>query len=327
MKRGQNYEPLVSVIIPVYNTAPYLKKCLRSIIEQTYNNLEILCVDDGSTDGSNLILDEFAVDDPRIKVISTPNRGVAAARNTGLAISTGEYIGFVDSDDYIHKSMYETLVKLMLNNDVDIVSCGYYFDRNGNIERSLNLGTPPKIPMDIKDFIYYMYKRDEYKGVAGYLWTRLFRRELIKNQNGVLLVRFPEDLDLAEDIVFLAKVCKNTHQVMYTDKALYYYVQRESSAVHDYSRQLKNMAWIYAYERIIDIYRELNVSENIIDIIIRMYVFRCGKLLEIAIDYHDKDKENILVKKIKENLVKYVETNMEHLERVYWILGLLCKIN
>lgn len=324
MKKEQFLQPLISIIVPVYNTAPYLRRCISSILNQTYRNMEIICVNDGSTDGSDLILAEFAKNDLRVKAISMSNKGVASARNIGLAVATGEYIGFVDSDDYIDKNMYKTLAELMLNNDVDIVTCGYYFDSEGNIEKVLNQGIPPTEPIDIKDFIYYIYKRDEYKGVAGYLWTRLFKKKLIKSQEGKLLVKFPEDLDMAEDIVFLADICKNVHQILYTDEALYYYVQRNNSSVHDYSRQIENMSWIYAYERIIETYKELNISEDIVDIIIRMYVFRCGKLLEVACNYSDKNKENILKEKIKENLVKYVKTNMDHLERVYWILGLLC---
>lgn len=322
--KEQHSNPLISVIIPVYNTAPYLTKCMSSIVNQTYKELEIICVDDGSTDGSAQILDEFARSDTRIIIIHTENRGVSAARNMALSVASGDLIGFVDSDDYLHREMYQILLGAMEKNDVDFVTCGYYFDDIRSVTKIDNQGIMPTEPLDIKQFLYYMYKRDEFKGVAGYLWTKLFRKELIKGQTGELLVRFSEDLNVGEDVLFMAEICRNTKKVLYIDQALYFYTQRMDSAVHSDITQIQTMSWIHAYERIIKIYKEWNVPENIIDIIVRMYVYRCGKLLEIAITYDDKEKKNILEEKIKKNLLKYVETNIECLDRVYWILRLLC---
>ena len=116
-------EGKISVIVPIYNVEQYLRKCIDSIINQTYKNLEIILVDDGSWDNSPRICDEYAKRDNRIKVIHKKNGGLADARNTGLKMITGNYISFIDSDDYIEKTMYEKMIKVILKYNADIIEC------------------------------------------------------------------------------------------------------------------------------------------------------------------------------------------------------------
>lgn len=115
----------ISVIVPVYNCAPYVERCIHSIMAQTHTDLEIICVDDGSTDGSSQLLDKLTMEDPRIHVIHQSNAGVSAARNAGIDIATGDLITFVDSDDAIEPDMYEILLPYFSDESVDIVHCGY----------------------------------------------------------------------------------------------------------------------------------------------------------------------------------------------------------
>lgn len=323
--KGQVPNPLISIIVPVYNADLYLERCVGSILKQTYENLELICVDDGSTDRSGLLLDKIAEQDVRLKVIHTENKGAAAARNTALTVAMGVYIGFVDADDYIHENMYEHLVNLIIKNDVDFVTCGYCFDDGESIKKAFNREKVPLEPMNRMETLYYIYKRDEYKGVAGYLWNRLFKKELIKGEGENLIVQFDESLDIGEDIVFLAEVCRKVKKTLYTDQTLYYYYQRQNSAVHDDIKQLKQMSWIHAYERIISIYENMGMPADLLDIIRRMYVYRCGKLLEIAIKYKDEDKADILENNIKKYLFQYIETNLEHPDRIQWIQDLIYK--
>lgn len=117
---------LISIIVPVYNVEKYLNKCIDSIINQTYKNIEIILVDDGSTDNSGKICDEYLLRDSRIKVIHKNNGGLSSARNEGINISSGEYIGFVDSDDWVEPNMYEEMYKKILYSNADIVDCGYW---------------------------------------------------------------------------------------------------------------------------------------------------------------------------------------------------------
>lgn len=125
-KSIEDYRPLVSVIVPIYNVKKYLTKCLESIIDQSYKNLEIVCVDDGSTDGSKEILDSLSLTDQRLKSIRQSNLGLSAARNTGLAESTGEFIYFVDSDDWLHPRAVEKIVEFFLKTDADFITTSFY---------------------------------------------------------------------------------------------------------------------------------------------------------------------------------------------------------
>jgi glycosyltransferase involved in cell wall biosynthesis len=132
MSKSNN--PLISLIVPVYNISKYLERCINSIIEQSYKNIEIILVDDGSTDNSGQICDAYKEHDNRIRVIHKINGGLSSARNAGLAIIKEEYVGFVDGDDFIDKYIYETLVKAILDNDADIVQTGFYHtDENGSV--------------------------------------------------------------------------------------------------------------------------------------------------------------------------------------------------
>ena len=123
-------EVKVSVVIPVYNTETYLKKCLNSVRNQTLREIEMICVDDGSTDGSLRILEEYARADSRIKVIHKENGGLVSARKAGVALAVGQYTGYVDSDDWIDSGMYEYLYRTALQNQADMVSSGYFFEGN-----------------------------------------------------------------------------------------------------------------------------------------------------------------------------------------------------
>lgn len=299
-----------------------MERCLQSLQNQSYKKIEIICIDDGSTDGSGEILDRIAATDDRVFVIHQKNMGVAKARNAGLQIATGDYIGFVDSDDYICKGMYHEMIGKLETENADIVTCGYYFDDGRRRWRAKNLGDVPKYVVPIRDFLPYIYERDVYRGVAGYMWTRLFRRELIFDEDNKLKVSCPH-LYTGEDIVFVAKVNMLAKTILYIDKPLYCHFQRADSIVHTNQRQLKELAWVSAYEIIIRDYSDAGIEQEVINLIIRMYVYRCGKILETALQNQDEEKITLLREKIKENLQVYIETNLEHLERVKWIESLL----
>lgn len=312
----------ISVIIPVYNVEPYLERCIHSVTKQTYTNLEIICVDDGSTDHSGSVLDSLAAQDDRIKVIHKQNEGVSIARNTALSIATGSYIGFVDSDDYIAPDYYAKLISVFQNSNVDIATCGYYKDMDGKVDAVRNRKKVPVSPLSIKDFFPYMYERDHYLGVASYLWTKLIRRDLIYNYDQSLALSF-QPYACNEDILFIAELCTKCNQIQYIDEPLYYYVQRNSSITHDKSTLLKNMDIPIVYEKIIELYQIYGIAEDSLDYIRRLYARRCGQLLETAIQSQDSNNISILQKKIKSVFPAYAKTNIEHLERIQWLLDLL----
>ena len=214
---------LISIIIPVYNVERYMRKCIDSVLTQTYKNLEIILIDDGSTDNSGQICDEYAKKDTRIKVIHQTNAGVSAARNTGLKVVTGEYIGFVDSDDYIKPQMYETMLNAIIRNQANMAMCGIIdIYENGTIR-------PTKFCND-KDYLYDNYKKwiRDFINYGSYevSCNKLFHRNLLKD------LYFDTTLKRAEDVNWVCEVTFRPIKIIYCHVQFYYYLSRNSSAVH-----------------------------------------------------------------------------------------------
>lgn len=315
----------ISVIIPVYNTEQYLEKCIQSVLDQTYTNLEIICVDDGSTDNSGAILDAFAKKDERIKVIHKENEGVSEARNTALCVATGDWIGFVDSDDYIDKDMYSAMLAANEQQGADIISCGYYLEYEDGCVVAENRKDVPAHAVDTKQFLRFVYERDVYKGVASYLWTRLIKRELVYNADEKLVHLFSDEFDVSEDLVFLAELMRDSKKSLYVDKPMYHYLQRENSACHDEEKQLSSLSWVRAYLKIIEILKEQDAEEDVYYLVIRMMVYRCGRFMEIAIKHNDKVAYNWLKDVIEKHYNIYVVANREYPDRVEWLDNLIEK--
>lgn len=315
-------EPLLSVIVPVYNTAPYLERCLNSIINQTYKNLEIILVDDGSTDASGKICDEYAAQDSRFKLVHKKNEGVAIARNIAISIASGDFLGFIDSDDYVSPQYFEKLYSAFTDDTIDMVTCGFYYAYDNKIEQILNKKKVPDLPLELDDMFQYMYERDVYRGVAGYLWTRLTRMSLVK-KNGQQTLLFHPDLDTTDDIVFVAELMCRVNKVKYLDTPLYYYCQRANSIVHDSTKNLESLVWLKSWEEALSVYTKNGVSEKNLNYIKRIYVYRCGKLLEIAKRIDDKAKVNLLKNKLTPFLPLYEYMNKNNPKYISWIHDLL----
>lgn len=212
----------ISIIVPVYNSSKYLRKCIESIIGQTYENLEIILVNDGSKDDSGTICDEYAEQDERIIVIHQQNMGASIARNRGLDICTGAYIGFVDGDDRIAENMYEVLHTVILKYSADISICGYYVedDENGVYGARNNDGkTTVYCSRDaIREVI-------EDKKIYSNFWDKLYRREMfaeLRFRKGVIL----------EDIATMYKIFMNAEKIVAYNVPQYYYFQRKDSLLH-----------------------------------------------------------------------------------------------
>lgn len=210
---------LISIIVPVYNVESYLCRCLDSILNQTYNNIEIILVDDGSTDRSGEICDAYKEKDSRISVIHKLNGGLSSARNCGLEIAKGEYIGFVDSDDYIASDMYALLHSYM-RDDVDIVSCRMArINKEGHIKI---YGVSKIIRLDnvqaLKEMLHVRH-------LSISSCDKLYKKEVLKG------IRFPVGRT-AEDLPFVYNVVKNCRNVINIGACKYYYCYREDSISH-----------------------------------------------------------------------------------------------
>ena len=204
--------PKVSVIIPVYNTSKYLRKCLDSLSKQTLKNIEFILVDDGSTDDSGSICDEFTNRDTRFKVIHKKNGGSASARQSGLDISKGEYVIVCDSDDWTEPEMYEILYNEAKKRDADIVCCDYYVEYSDG--RSIPLVKKFKIDHDnIVDNLDYTYHG------ASNSWTQLIRRSFFVNNN----ISYDPLVSLGEDALITLKLMRYDPKIVKINKFLYHY--------------------------------------------------------------------------------------------------------
>lgn len=304
----------VSVIVPVYNVEQYVAKCLDSIINQTYKNLEIICVDDGSTDKSGYICDEYAKKDSRIKVFHKANGGLASARNAALTHVTGDYIGFVDSDDWIEPEMYETLVHNLEQNSVDMVCCNFSKIYNDRIDVMKNEWDIKNSVLDTADILYYAFNRDHHKGFAIYVWNKLFTADKIKNY------RFDESLAEAEDVDFISKVIAvNNMKGFYIEKSLYNYLQRSSSLT--YSKDLNMRAdFLKSYSKVIEACNEF--TEALIWIK-RFYCYHASLIAELAYEQGNSEQLKRFQKEIRKYLSEYISTNKDKPERIERINNIL----
>ena len=213
--------PLISVIVPIYNTELYLDKCMQSILNQTYRNLEIILVDDGSTDNSSQMCDLYAGKDSRIRVIHKENGGQSSARNVGLNVCTGDYISFVDSDDWIELDMYSTLVEQLEKHGVDLAVSGRYDAYENSEVRRIGKQLGKNGVFSAYDILPQM--------ALGQLsdfsvCDKLHKRNLWEN------IRFPEG-EIYEDFAVMYKVLLAAGSVFLCDKPLYTYYHRSNSTV------------------------------------------------------------------------------------------------
>lgn len=213
---------LISVVVPVYNVKRYLKRCIDSIEKQTYKNIEVILVDDGSNDGSEIMCDEFEKKYENIKVVHKENGGLSSARNEGIKIATGKYIGFVDSDDFIDEKMYECLYNNLIETESDISVCKpYQYSQEDEICESKE--EEKIITYEGIEILRNMY-RDYFTIVVS--WNKLYKKELFDE------VKYPEG-KIIEDAAVIHYLLNKSSKIVISNLELYFYYQREDSIMHN----------------------------------------------------------------------------------------------
>lgn len=287
--------PKVSIIVPVYNTEKYLKQCIDSITSQTLRDIEIIVVDDGSGEKCALLCDELALTDSRIKVIHKANAGSGFARNTGLEVASGEYVGFIDSDDYIKPEMYSYLYSAAANNDADIAISGicfvggntfnqegdysekHYFDKNTVFEgedlKELLLGIVGALPQESEDSRY---------GVS--VCKNIFKRSLICKEN----IRFCSERQfISEDTLFMVDFVKRAKKAVGIHGAFYCYRRNDASLSKSYKADRFEKIMIFLTEL------EAHISDTVPKAEYRLYFDRLvqgyGRILCSQEIMHAKD--------------------------------------
>jgi glycosyltransferase involved in cell wall biosynthesis len=295
MRENKATSILVSIIVPIYDVEKYISKCVDSILKQTYKDLEIILVDDGSRDNCPKICDEYASNDNRIQVIHKKNGGLSDARNAGLNKANGKYVAFIDSDDYIHEQYIELLMDSMLRDNADIAVCGfekvYSYVPLGRDQsyKTLEINTKTLTNIDaIKD----IFSSDTHLYVMT--WNKLYATNLFKNNN----IMFPID-KIHEDNFTTYKLFYYSTLITFIDLPLYYYYQRNDSIIgrdFDYRR-------LDSLEAIEDIKvffsdKNLKLNQEIEYYSILILISLINDLLSSS--YTDKQSLNILVESLEE---------------------------
>lgn len=221
---------IISIVIPVYNVEKYLRECLDSVVGQTYKNLQIILVDDGSTDASGAICDEYAKRDERITVVHQKNQGAGAAKNTGLELVEGEYVSLIDSDDYLSETFYEMMIQSMEQYGADVAQC--LFDNcfaDCSFQRKYYFSTIQTRKVKVKRFLFEMLYDWKYAIFAN----KVFKAKLLGE------ARFPVGRKI-DDEFFTYKLVCNAKAIVNVNEHLYHYRMRKSSVMNDNSREKLN---------------------------------------------------------------------------------------
>lgn len=296
-------QPLISIIVPIYNVSKYLDRCMDTILNQTYKNLEIIMVDDESPDDCGKKCDEYAKKDDRIVVIHKKNAGLGMARNSGLEIAKGQYVGFVDSDDYVSKDMFEKLYETLKKNNADTCFGRYYdVDSNGNArdakeyyKRNLYQGN------QVKELILAMIgSLPEAPGdveIGMSVWKSLYSMELIKKYN----LRFPSEREfISEDIVFHMEYLQKAQVVVVCDNFGYYYCDNGASLTKSYKTdrfEKEKILYLKEQDELRKIFKEEEFEQ-------RLYKAFMGRVRRCLLQ---ETGSNLNKKQIKRNMKKICE--------------------
>ena len=267
---------LISVVIPVYNAEKYIRRCVNSIQNQTYHNLEIILVDDGSPDKSGQICDQLSKEDDRIRVVHKQNAGPGFARNAGIELMTGRYVTFIDSDDWIAEQMVEKMVeKFEISPEVDAVFCGYTeVDEKGEKIRAVE-----------PNHIQTVCRNEGIKLIFGeygtFLWNKMFRSNLLKENT-----LFDLELKIGEDELWMIDILKSARNIYLFDEPLYFYRRRLEGASNDYRLNSKRLSEVTAQQRTLLSIADYNSEE--LENLVKCRLYYCGyKILRLA--YYQKD--------------------------------------
>jgi len=314
--------PIISIIIPIFNAEKYLQRCIDSIIKQTFKNFELLLINDGSTDKSDILCDEFALKDNRIKVIHKINTGVSDTRNIGIINSTGKWITFIDADDWIEPSFLDTLYNHTKLSDIGVCVCDC-IATNG--EKELN--SYIKIDNGIYTSKEYLRKLLLGQGVRFELWAKLYRKDLLDN------IKSDTTLKIGEDYLMLVELCyKNNCKIHVINKKLYNYYINPNSVMNvnknrekDYNLLITKFETFFINDKSNDIKYLLNIFIlRHIWVILNRYCFRQMKLPKT---YNTYIQNNLIYSKhyFKSEIynILYTYSKNRYIGYLLWIMNKL----
>ena len=251
---------MVSVIIPIYNTAEYLNQCVASVLAQTYSDLEVFLIDDCSTDGSKDLIDEWARKDKRVQAIHmNENSGVSESRNIGLKSSKGDYVAFVDSDDWLEPTFVEALVKLITEADADIAICGYFEENNEEVIKRLPRYETGAL-LDSAGVLQHCIPRLGQSRVDLFIWDKLYRRSALTKSDSLIL--FDKHFRYCEDVLWLVEVTLNCKRGVIWQEAGYHYRIYRAGNTRTEMQKLSNLKYALDAQKVNQaVYHQIQESE------------------------------------------------------------------
>lgn len=309
---------MVSIIIPVYNTSKYLRECVDSVLNQTYSDIEILLLDDGSTDGSADICDEYVKKDGRVKCFHVENGGVSKARNIGLKNAQGDYICFLDSDDYYAKQYVSSMLEMIENQNADVVICNHY---DVNEQGEIMFASDIAEGYISKELLYQkIFITSE---IGGFSFNKIYKADLIKN------IYFNETIHICEDTYFCCQVYEKARQIYVTSEKLYFYRKHKNSATsieNGFERLLETdgtLKYISTYEKMIKDKILPQEYDSYIKIGMCVVALTYERILRKADRKKYKHIRAILSKTIRANIVLLMKCRkIKFSRRIKWFLYL-----
>lgn len=299
-------ENKISIIVPVYNVEQYLNRCIKSILNQTFKDFELILVNDGSTDASGDICNYYATQDERVKVIHQNNGGLSSARNAGLNMAVGEYIGFVDSDDYINRRMYEILYNNIINFTAELAICDFIPVQENDCNK-----LPTSICNKVSEYnnissLEQLYEDNGARFIVS--WNKLYKKDLFDN------LRFIEG-KIHEDEFIIHKLLYRCNKIVFTKAALYYYVQRETSIMNT-RKGVKRLDAIYALED------RMNFLSNIPEK--HLFQQTIDKYIRVLLIEYNLSSENqvykLLSKSVRNHLRWILQNRKSNKEKIAFIV-------
>lgn len=287
---------LVSVIIPIYNVEKYLEKCLQSVASQTYTNIQVILINDGSPDNCNAICEAYCKKDNRFSLVCKKNGGPSSARNVGLNLIKGDYLLCVDADDWIEPNMIEVLLQNMISYKADLSVCSFYEDKKNCTKKEFFSHTIQELSQEdaIKELILP-------KKFYGFLWNKLLKKDIIAN------LRFDESIIKGEDSLFLCQYILNCNSIVLYDIPLYHY-RIDSVSISRSKFNEKKMSVLEAYSRIVKELDNHNYPKEIVDM---QKVRYASQLLSLRTNIICSGKNHFL------SQLEYIDLQMKEFELLY----------
>lgn len=291
----KNINSLISIIIPIFQVEKYLDKCISSIVTQSYHNIEIILVDDGSFDNSSTICDRWRNMDSRIKVIHKINGGLSQARNWGLKLAKGDFIGFVDSDDWIEPNMYEVLMSAIQETNADIAICDYRLVHEDSKVEKINVISSSRKLFSSEEALKMIIKGEN---LHSFVWNKLYKRKVISS------IFFPES-KIYEDILWTCKVVGNANILVHVGRQLYHYLYRPISLSHNNQQIAKRQLNIVEMreQRIEYIHKYFPTLEQTAIQCLQQYC--CWTYVDISINYYHLDVDEAIRQYLLQHFYKY----------------------